>query len=168
MEAVIFLNVHPNTVFPFDCHRSGVRMEPWGCSSKQTCPKRACCNLCKPSEFVLTSHRSLLHRKDEGCKMVLSEFFSVHSMGHPRHKLDGDYGDRRSLALNIVDVNYGYKTTSPNNRKKDARLLYMIELASSRFAASWMPCNIFSGKRDNFFAVDVSCNCPLLLHERRT
>ncbi len=31
----------------------------------------------------------------------------------------------------------------------------MMELASSRFAASWMPSNIYSGKRDDFFAVDV-------------
>ncbi len=42
-----------------------------------------------------------------------------------------------------------------NNRKKDAHHGTYFEFASSRFAASWMPSNIYSGKRDDFFAQDV-------------
>jgi len=42
------------------------------------------------------------------------------------------------------------RAASPNNRKKDARLLYVMELASSRFAAPWMASNIYSGKRRDF------------------
>jgi len=38
-----------------------------------------------------------------------------------------------------------------NTRKKEARLLYIMVLASSRFAASWMASNIYSGKRDGLF-----------------
>jgi hypothetical protein len=41
--------------------------------------------------------------------------------------------------------------TAHNTRKKDARLLYIMVFASSRFAASWMASNIDSGKRDELF-----------------
>ena len=45
--------------------------------------------------------------------------------------------------------------TPANNRKKDARLLYMMELASSRLPQALELCTFVSGNRDDFFAVDV-------------
>ena len=45
----------------------------------------------------------------------------------------------------------GGGTRTPNKREKDAQLFYIMEFASSRFAASWMPSNIYSGERDELF-----------------
>ena len=38
-----------------------------------------------------------------------------------------------------------------NNRKKDARLLYIMEFASSRFAALIELCTFMASKRDELF-----------------
>ena len=45
-----------------------------------------------------------------------------------------------------------------NNRKKDARLLYIVALASSRFAALFELRTFMASKRDDFFAMDVICH----------
>ncbi len=50
------------------------------------------------------------------------------------------------------------KTTADNNRKEDARLLYMMELASSRLPWSGCFATIYNGNRDDFFARDVRRN----------
>ena len=51
--------------------------------------------------------------------------------------------------------------TADNNRKEDARLLYMMELASCSCPRSGCSAIIYGGQEHDFFAVDVSCNCPL-------
>ncbi len=48
--------------------------------------------------------------------------------------------------------------TSDNNRKKDARLLYMMVLASSRLPRTMELRTFICGNRDDFFAVDVRRN----------
>jgi hypothetical protein len=45
--------------------------------------------------------------------------------------------------------------TAPNTRKKYARLLYIMVLASSRFAAFIELRTFMASKRDDFFPQDV-------------
>ncbi len=51
------------------------------------------------------------------------------------------------------------RATATNNRKKDARLLYMMELASSRLPRAMELCTFVGGNRDDFFLQDVMRNC---------
>ncbi len=60
----------------------------------------------------------------------------------------------------LSEVRMAPDCAADNNRKKDARLLYMMELASSQLPL-YHGCYaiLISGKRDDFFAGHVSCNC---------
>ena len=49
-----------------------------------------------------------------------------------------------------------------NNRKEDARLLYMMELASCSCPQFGCFAFICSGQEDNFFAGHVMRNCRLV------
>jgi hypothetical protein len=55
----------------------------------------------------------------------------------------------------ILALNLHANRQTHNNRKEDARLLYMMELASSRFGALVELRTFMAPKRDDFFAVDV-------------